>query len=583
MTWPPGTPGQDAASLRADLAAQGGWTPVLERFGLAVWRHGSHGPPATLLPRGGVLVGELFDRAATEAGEVAPYDPRRLADEDWLVVARRVVREAWGRYVLVLPVSGRAPVIIRDPLGAIDALAWRRGDVHLVGDLVPRGLAAPPDLALDLPRLSALIGEPDLATDDPPLTGLVAVRPGTATDDQGRRHVLWTPGPFARRDDLTREAASDAIPRVTRACIAALTSGRERILGEVSGGLDSAIVATTLSALGQRPARGVHFYWPQAEADERPYAKAVAKAAGIGLDLIARPIEPIDPAAFEAVAHAPRPSFNAVDPLYDARLAERLVAHQAQALITGQGGDVVFFQMPAPQLALDIAWRGPRRRGLSALSRRTQRSVWSLLAAGLGRPERMTFPFAVGAAPPPPHPWLTDLAGVGAAKRIQIEGLIANQASLALSRRGSVADLLHPLLSQPLVELCLRTPAAILAGGEQDRAFTRGLFQGQLPQAVFRRQAKGDLSVYFAKSVSLSLPAWRPYLLEGELARLGLIDVDRLDAAMTPETMIWRDGSAEILSLMVLETWTRHWQGRIADGRRDLNSAPADPGARAGS
>lgn len=563
MTWPPGQPSVAADALHAAFNGKDGWTLVLERFCLRVYVRGTAAPAVTLLPKGGVLIGQMFDRAATEAGAVAAYDLHRLGDEDGLTVARRVVDEAWGRYVLVLPVKERRPIVLREPLGALDALIWRKGDAWCIADDVPPVLA-PDGLAIDETRLAHLIAEPDLASAEVPLTGVTAVLPGTVVDEIGSVHRLWAPARFARAPRVDASTASERIPLISRACIAALAKGHESILCEISGGLDSAIVATSLKAEGGNLGAAINFHWPQAEADERPYARAVAKAVRTRLEVIASRVAPVAPDAFDAAVVA-RPSFNAVDPVYDAVLAQRLVQGGESALFTGQGGDAVFYQMPAPQLSLDLLVRGPRRRGLMALSRRTNRSVWSLLRVGARAPVRATFPYGarhVGRAPK--HPWLQELRGVGAAKRIQIEALVANQAVFAASRRGAVADLVHPLLSQPLVELCLSTPAAVLAGGEQDRAFVRSAFRAQLPRLVLDRQSKGDLSVFFAKGVAKSLPDLRPRLLEGRLAARGLIDVAALSEAMQPEAMIWRDGSAEILCLAVLESWVRTWEARGA-------------------
>lgn len=563
MTWPPGQPGLEADALHAGFNGQDGWTLVLERFCLRVYVRGRAAPPVSLLPKDGVLIGQMFDRDATETGAVAAYDLHRLADEDGVAVARRVIDEAWGRYVLVLPVRERRPVVLREPLGALDALTWRKGDTWCVSDDVPPALA-PDDLSIDEARLADLIAEPDLASAHLPLTGVTAVMPGTVVDETGGVRKLWTPARFARTPRVDAWTAAERLPLVSRACIAALASGRGPILCEISGGLDSAIVATSLRAEGVKLDAAINFHWPQAEADERPYARAVAKTVRARLEVIASRVAPIAPEAFDDAVVA-RPSFNAIDPAYDGVLAQRLGQGGEAALFTGQGGDAVFYQMPAPQLSLDLLARGPRRRGLMALSRRTNRSVWSLLRMGARAPVRATFPYgAKGAGRPPKHPWLQDLQGVGAAKRVQIEALVANQAVFGASRRGAVAELIHPLLSQPLVELCLSIPAAVLGGGDQDRAFARSAFRAQLPRLVLDRQSKGDLSVFFAKGVARSLPVLRPRLLEGRLAARGLIDVAALSEIMHPEAMIWRDGSAEILCLAVLESWVRAWEARGA-------------------
>ena len=66
-----------------------------------------------------------------------------------------------------------------------------------------------------------------------------------------------------------------------------------------------------------------------------------------------------------------------------------------------------------------------------------------------------------------------------------------------------------------------------------------------------------------AKSVAASLPALRPYLLEGRLAAAGLIAPARLEPLLHAEPMIWRDSVGEILLAAYLEAWVRTWEAAI--------------------
>src|SRR6185437_1513765 len=92
-------------------------------------------------------------------------------------------------------------------------------------------------------------------------------------------------------------------------------------------------------------------------------------------------------------------------------------------------------------------------------------SVWSVVRRALAGRSRHP---ASGPAPAflgpavasrglfaPTHPWLQNLAAIPPVKRLQIHALTAAQLYHGHSRRGQAADLVHPLLSQPLVEFCL--------------------------------------------------------------------------------------------------------------------------------
>ena len=153
------------------------------------------------------------------------------------------------------------------------------------------------------------------------------------------------------------------------------------------------------------------------------------------------------------------------------------------------------------------------------------------------------------------------------AKRMQIAGLVNNQSVFAPSRRGAVAALAHPLLSQPMVELCLAIPAPILSAGEGDRSFARDAFADDLPASIRYRRSKGDVTVFFGRSVAASLPFLREFLLGGRLAEQGLIDPRRFDEALRAEQLVWRDDYGAILAAAQIEAWLRHWESRIADRR----------------
>lgn len=118
-------------------------------------------------------------------------------------------------------------------------------------------------------------------------------------------------------------------------------------------------------------------------------------------------------------------------------------------------------------------------------------------------------------------------------------------------------------MAQPLVEACLGVPAPILALGQLDRPYARAAFADRLPPVSLLRRSKGDVSVFFSKSLAASLPTLRPFLLEGRLASQGLIDVDRLEPLLYCEPMIWRDCVGEVMLTATLEAWVRAWERKI--------------------
>ncbi|MGH1557427.1 hypothetical protein ACRAWD_05490 [Caulobacter segnis] len=109
-----------------------------------------------------------------------------------------------------------------------------------------------------------------------------------------------------------------------------------------------------MAARGRPADLAVNFWRDQAEADERVYAQAVADRSGTPLRAVRRDLLTLSAGAFEVSARSVRPNLNGVDPDYDRLLAEAMTDVQADVLFTGHGGDVVFYQLGAAQIAFDL-------------------------------------------------------------------------------------------------------------------------------------------------------------------------------------------------------------------------------------
>lgn len=584
LAWSPAAAETAAAAetLARDLDAAPSWTPAAALPGLRLWTTRPHGLPVALLPDGaGVAVGELF---------VAPGRWPRAAGcaEAPLQFARRLAAAAWGRYVVLFAPRDGLPAAARDPGGQLDALTWRlRCGVQVIASEPSRLPPAlqPPDLRLDWDRIWSFLAAPATRAAEPLFQGVAAVAPGEFARLDGtalQRTPVWRPADFALAPVDARDAGPELVARVD-AAVARLVQGHARLLVEVSGGLDSAIVAAALAGSGQagRVAQWLHRAGARPEADETAYARSVTDRLGVPLTVTPR--RPAALAEAELMALAPRfwPAMAGIEAARDRDETERLVATGATAIVCGEGGDAALFQMPTPLVAADAIdadglWRTLASLRLADLARRTRRSVWQVLAEA--RRARRAPPrwsglasIYVGRDRGDPealvHPWVADARarGVPPAKTLQVVGLSARHLFPGQSRRREAGDLLLPLLAQPVVELCLAIPAPDLAAGDHDRAWARTVFAERLPDAVRHRRAKGDLSVHYARMVDMSLPTLRPFLLDGCLAEAGVVDRARLDAALTPERLLWGEAPTQILWAAATEAWVRHWQGRVPD------------------
>lgn len=494
----------------------------------------------------------------------------------------------WGRYVAILadrPSGGTS--VLRDPSGLLEALTWRTQDGDHVVSSDPFGLPEglrPPWPSLNWDRITAYVGLLSAATTEPLFDGLTAIGPGELHDlASGGAELIWRPSTFAAAPLDAVDGVAEELVRRVDACTAALVEPHAKVLMALSGGLDSSIVAASLAAVGAGPkvACWLNRAGDRRDGDERTYARAVTDRLGMPLTAVAKPLTPLEPGDLAEIGRFFWPAINAVDPARDRDELARLRSRHATGLVSGDGGDAVFLQAPHAAIWDDLYGREGLRAlfspVLADVARRSRQSVWRVLAQAhalrRGRtpptmaPSRFATRRVRETVQANRHRWVDDAhaAGVPAGKRLQIQAIANCQVFRGESRRAREADLIFPLLAQPVVELCLRIPTPVLAGAAYDRAFARSAFADRLPLEVRDRRGKGNLAGYFSRLVAASLPTLRPYLIEGCLAEAGVLDRDRLNAALDPAQLLHGTRGNELLILCAVEAWVRYWQTRMPD------------------
>ncbi|WP_380879403.1 asparagine synthase [Sphingomonas sp. DBB INV C78] len=578
----------DTAAMRARRLADvierqaPGWTILvnLPGFLAAEWRH-RPGPAAVTLGEGqAVLFGDLFDRAATDADQVGPARLNGIERLAPRAFAEALIQGCWGSYVAILRGPGSALHVVRDPIGGLDCLSWRCDTITIVASHLPDWLPeiATPALGINWDLVPNFLVAAPAVAEDIALDGVEAIRPGSLTTfHRGgmEREQLWHPVAFASRPHPGNARELEAC--VDR-CIAAWASLYGAAPAELSGGLDSAIVAASLDRAGTAPSPAFHYFTQDREGDERCFARSISEALGLQLVEIERDRQAISAADLAGLADGVRPGLTGMDVHYDRDLGRRLRQLGANALFTGQGGDAIFFQMPTPTVAADLHACAGFRRKLDlaiGIARWTRVPIWTVLGTAISR--RAT---ALAVSPAPAflgrQPvarqsfWLEGSESVSPAKAIQIWGLANSRLYFVPSYRDQSARLLHPLMSQPLVELALSIPVIDLTHARRDRALAREAFADRLPQEVVRRRGKGDLTSYYGRLVAASLDTLRPLLLDGLLAGQGIIDRSALEPMLDAEAIAWQDAHVELLTAAIVETWARRWQAR-ADASRGVS------------
>ena len=274
------------------------WQSVIDLPGLRVLHAPQPGGACqayTLKRDGGVVLGKLFDR--NHAENPAPIGPAFDAMESERVLnsqGRRLVDHYWGYYVAFLRAAdGRARYVLRDPTGGLPCYMIQVDGVDVtlssMEDCARLNLTR---LTIDWDHIAAYFLQIRLVTRT---TGfrevsqlyagecVVTIYSDTTTDFA--RSFYWDPVAVCEADLIEDpDEARAALRSVIRYCVDAWASAYQSVVLELSGGLDSSIVAACLAKARARPEVScLHYFTEMAGGNERQYAEAAARCAGFEL------------------------------------------------------------------------------------------------------------------------------------------------------------------------------------------------------------------------------------------------------------------------------------------------------------
>lgn len=521
-----------------------------------------------------VLIGAAFDREGRQVDRLnVPIDADTATIADW------AFKKFWGSFVIVRG-GGCATTIIRDPSATMPCYVLRSNGTIVAGshirDMTAAANASP---GVDWRRLIRHLRAVQYRDEATSLIGVTELLPGSMLDldsDVPISHPLWSPWEFARRDRFVedrQEAVTllrQTIMLVTRAWGSQFRHG----LLSLSGGLDSSILAVGLAQAGVA-STAVTMLSGTASGDEERYAATIAAHLGIPLEVRHLLDVSVDVAVSNAT-HLPRPTARMFWQGADRLLEDVATIRGVDAHFHGGGGDNVFcfLQSVAPildRIEVDGFGRGAMRtlRDICILTGSDWRDAGTRVLRRWLSGRRSyrwsvddTFLSTLAKAWAPPdfdHPWL-DLPSDGlAGSAAHIALLLAIQNYLEGYRRELTAPVIAPLLSQPLVEMCLRIPSWMWCQGGRNRSVARDAVADLLPPEILARRSKGtpdgySMAIYEAQRLRI-----RDFLRNGALAGQGLLDLAAIDRIVTREGPVCGFGYARILSLCDVEAWVQSW------------------------
>ncbi|ALJ14061.1 arginine N-succinyltransferase [Sphingopyxis macrogoltabida] len=538
-------------------ASRGRAAGVARRCGLAPLHEGgslhlycSPDLPSRSLEDGSIVVGDCF--APCGSGPGRPD-------------------EGWGNY-LAFGASGRSATIERAPLTGLP-LYWTRQDE---GVLCSTSLEILSELGCGLAVDEAFVGNslayPNLRTERTGVSGLNELLSGSRlgwTGTSATTTEAWSPWnyiapqPAVSVDDLARQLEAVIID-----CTRAWCAGRPEILLELSGGLDSSIVAAALDAAGA-DFSAINFATAAADGDERGFAAAVSAQFGRELLEVLNDEATID---LVGMPNTVRPRPGAYGVLGGLDLAfEQAVGARSVAIFGGIGGDNVFDFDTSVAPVIDAL----QACGVSGTSFAALRNVAQASEATLWQAARLSWrawrdgprspwvretQFCRNEAMPEqplPHPWDDAPEITPRGKRKHVAAIRRILDFLDRPERWTGRDVIAPLLSQPVVELCLSIPSWTWFTGGRDRAIARQAFARRLPASIIWRKGKGRLESACSAAYLRQRPALRGLLLDGRLAALGFLNRAAIEAYLARDGISGDHDYFRLLEIADIERWLR--------------------------
>lgn len=484
----------------------------------------------------------------------------------------------WGGYLAVRRLEA-GYAILRDPSAAMPCYYVQNGGqlwvTNSVPALVEAGLLRPAIEWDDLARCLYSAGLPSIRT---AVSQVGELLPGDELHVKGGKVEVfhrWSPWDHVAIDgNVDLEEYAVRLRRVTESSISAWSRQFKRILVTVSGGLDSSIVAASCR---QRSAdlTAVTLATDGRDGDERIFARELCEH--LSLRLVEARYDLADmTTAKSACAALPRPIGRSPALAYDLTVARIAATAGTDAIFTGNGGDNVFaFSQSVAAIVDRVRHQGMANAvwtirdiclltGCSAI----EAIIAAIRLAGRGsryvwQPDRRLIAHDILAqfdSQPLSHPWLDAPAKALRGSVIHIAALLRIQAHLDGSHRCPGVVVVNPLMAQPIIEQCLSIPSWHWCAEGRNRAVARIAFADTLPSRILNRMSKGGPDSFGIQFFTQYRSEIAERLLDGHLARRGLIDRMKIEQLLLNERPDVGPEQTRLLQLIDTEAWIDHWQ-----------------------
>ncbi len=542
----------------------------------------------------GVVIGRLFRRSCHSVAELVPELLSEQESRDIVCTnGRHLVDKYWGRYAAFCPDrTGQRNIVLSDPSGAL-SIYYFETDAYVLffsngADFHDLGLTR---LSFNVDRIVSHVAMHLFDYDNSGFNEIKKVRRGgvlSVGENDARTEQYWHPGKFVSKSKhLSVDGAADLLSNVIVQCVDAWGGVFGRVGISLSGGLDSSIVLAALkNGINTPHVFASHGYFPSsAESDERRWACEMAEYVGVDIQCTELRLANIDPTTIAEFEFEVEPVNCLGNVISGQRNEAFLEKNGCAALLTGHGGDMIFMQ-GAMASAEDYVWNHGwswgvlrsvvhnaliTRNSFYGALRDTVR-LWlsdegldlGTLLSGRKNPivnEDLTAVLDINQQCA--H-WLGGFQQMSLAKAAQLASSWCVQHHQVPGRAGSAVLQLHPLLSQPVLEVVAQIPAHLFCCNGIDRGLARYAFRRHLPRSIAARQSKGSANDYYEDLYSRYLAFYRDSLCEGVLMEMDILNARAAERAFAIDVSENSMAKYHVLELIDIEYWARWWKRKSA-------------------
>lgn len=268
---------------------------------------------------------------------------------------------------------------------------------------------------------------------------------------------------------------------------------------------------------------------------------------------------------------------------------ELTARYGATAISTGDGGDSLF-GASAAHFSVSDYWkrRGPRPtllRLASDVALLRNQTVWGVLARTLrqeilGHRDRRELAQLrearqlvrreireqlLARRSGPDHPWFrSGRVSLGVREILSFlttPDLFYDPIS---SPNEAGAESVFPLLSQPLVELCMSIPSYVHFDQGRDRGLARRAFANDVPAPLLDRTWKDRVQGFPEQILRANLAYFKSMLMDGILVKERYLDRQAIERTLCGDMLKGAASVGEIMDHVLVEAWLRSWSGRCA-------------------